>query len=195
MAMGQGRRLTAEDWSRAALAALGEGGVSAIAVEPLAVRLGTTKGSFYWHFPNREALVDAALALWESVGTEEVIAAMEAETDPGTRLRKLFAFTVESAGRNPVEARLLANADHPQVAPVLRRVTARRVSYVTQLYRTLGFSPAEARRRALLAFCAYLGHLQVAHAVPELLPATPGSWRQYLDDALTALLARDDGSG
>ncbi len=192
MAMGQGRRLTAEDWARAALAAVAEGGISAIAVEPLAVRLGATKGSFYWHFSNREALVDAALALWESRGTEEVIAAMEAEADPQTRLRRLFAYTVEAAGRSPVEARLLANADHPKVAPVLRRVTVRRVEYVMQLYRTLGFPPAEARRRALLAFTAYLGHLQLAHAVPELLPASPQSWRRYLDDALTALLAREN---
>lgn len=72
---------------------------------------------------------------------------------------------------------------------MLRRVAARRVEYVTQLYRALGFTAEQARRRALLAFCAYLGHLQLAHAVPELLPATPESWRGYLDDPLTALLA------
>ncbi|WP_412543871.1 TetR/AcrR family transcriptional regulator [Longispora sp. K20-0274] len=60
----QRRRLTAEDWAEAALLAFAEGGLAAVAVEPIATRLGATKGSFYWHFPHRDALVVAALALW-----------------------------------------------------------------------------------------------------------------------------------
>src|SRR3546814_8458026 len=50
-------RLSAEDWAQAALDLIAEQGVSAVAVEPLARRLGVTKGSFYWHFPSREALL------------------------------------------------------------------------------------------------------------------------------------------
>ena len=44
-------RLSAEDWAQAALDLIAEQGVAAVAVEPLARRLGVTKGSFYWHFP------------------------------------------------------------------------------------------------------------------------------------------------
>ncbi len=179
------------DWAEAALAAIAEGGLAAIAVEPLAARLGATKGSFYWHFANREALVDAALELWETRDTEEVIAAMEAEPDPEARLRRLFSHAVEAGSRNPTEVRLLATADHPQVAPVLQRVTERRIGYVTQLYREIGWAPAAARRRALLAFSSYLGQVQLAHAAPEVLPGTEREWRRYVDDALTALLHRD----
>jgi AcrR family transcriptional regulator len=40
--------------------ALARGGVSAVAVEPLAAELGVTKGSFYSYFPHRDALVAAA---------------------------------------------------------------------------------------------------------------------------------------
>ncbi|MBP8098362.1 MAG: helix-turn-helix transcriptional regulator, partial [Arenimonas sp.] len=54
-------RLSAEDWARAALDVIAEQGLAAVAVEPLARRLGVTKGSFYWHFPSREALLVAAL--------------------------------------------------------------------------------------------------------------------------------------
>ena len=46
-------RLGREAWEDAALAALGRGGLASVAVEPLAVALGTTKGSFYWHFADR----------------------------------------------------------------------------------------------------------------------------------------------
>ena len=54
-------RLSAEDWAQAALDQIAEQGVASVAVEPLARRLGVTKGSFYWHFPSREALLVAAL--------------------------------------------------------------------------------------------------------------------------------------
>ncbi len=189
--MGQDRRLTAGDWAKAALTAIGDGGLAAVAVEPLAVRLGATKGSFYWHFTNREALVDAALALWEARGTEDVIAAMDAEPDPQARLRRLFALTIGAASANATEVRLLAAADHPQVGPVIRRVTRRRVDYVTQLYAEIGFEPEPARRRGVLAVSVYLGHLQLAHAVPEVLPRNDAELQRYLDDPLTALLRRD----
>ena len=46
-------RLSAEDWAVAALDVIAESGLAAVAVEPLAKRLGVTKGSFYWHFPSR----------------------------------------------------------------------------------------------------------------------------------------------
>ena len=58
-------RLSAADWEHQALEMIAEEGVRAFAVEPLARRMGITKGSFYWHFPNREALLDQALASWE----------------------------------------------------------------------------------------------------------------------------------
>src|SRR5690606_6770697 len=54
-------RLSAEDWAQAALDLIAEHGVASVAVEPLARRLGVTKGSFYWHFPSRDALLQAAL--------------------------------------------------------------------------------------------------------------------------------------
>ena len=58
-------RLSAADWEQAALETLAENGLAAVAVESLARRLGVTKGSFYWHFPTREALIQATIERWE----------------------------------------------------------------------------------------------------------------------------------
>jgi AcrR family transcriptional regulator len=127
MVMTQGRRLNAEDWSAAALSALGEKGLAGIAVEPLAARLRTTKGSFYWHFANRDALIAAALDLWERSHTEAIIAAVDRERDPALRLRSLFRSILSTSatrGGN-IEVNLLAVADHPLVAPVMARVVER----------------------------------------------------------------------
>lgn len=182
-------RLTAEDWADAALTAIGEGGLAAVAVEPLAVRLGTTKGSFYWHFANRDALIEAALNRWAEIDTEEAILEVEAEPDPRGRIRLLFAGAIESATSDPLEVALLATASHPQVTEVLRRVTERRVSYVAELFAALGFPEPEARRRGLLAYTVYLGHAQLGHAVPSALPAAD-EFGAYLDEALDVLMMR-----
>src|SRR5690606_33252117 len=90
-------RLSAEDWAQAALELIAEQGVAAVAVEPLARRLGVTKGSFYWHFPSREALLVAALERWEQVEQEEVFGQLEAIPDPGQRLRSLFTLVAHEA--------------------------------------------------------------------------------------------------
>ena len=74
-------RLSADDWAQAALDLIAEQGVSAVAVEPLARRLGVTKGSFYWHFPSRDALLQAALERWEAVEQESIFGSLEQVAD------------------------------------------------------------------------------------------------------------------
>jgi len=49
----------------AARHALLEGGPGAVRVEPLARSLKVSKGSFYWHFKNREELLECLLREWE----------------------------------------------------------------------------------------------------------------------------------
>ncbi|MER6424055.1 TetR/AcrR family transcriptional regulator [Streptomyces sp. NPDC001137] len=183
-------RLTARDWADAALTAIREGGLAAVAVEPLATRLGTTKGSFYWHFTNREALIEAALARWVESNTDEIIATVETEPDAGRRLRALFHRVTKPGAADPLELSLLASTDHPQVAAALRQVTERRIGYLTGLFAELGFGEEEARERGLMAYSFYLGHSQLGHAVPGVLPSTR-EFPAYLEGAVGTLLRRD----
>jgi AcrR family transcriptional regulator len=181
-------RLSRQDWVDAALEAIAEGGLAAVAVVPLAERLGATKGSFYWHFPSREALIEAALAAWEQTTTSAVIAEIDAAAqDPRQQLRLLFKRVTELAARDRIELALLASADHPTVRPVLDRVTRRRIDFVAELFQRLGFPRADATRRALLAYSTYLGYAQLVHATPQLLPQTQTTRRVYLNDVLAAL--------
>ncbi|MGW1378790.1 TetR/AcrR family transcriptional regulator [Streptomyces sp. NPDC002446] len=183
---GTRQRLTARDWADAALAAIGEGGLAAVAVEPLAARLGTTKGSFYWHFANRDALVEAALQRWEELRTEAVITEVEAEPDPAERLRRLLRHATDRSAEDRLELSLLATAAQPRVAAALARVTERRVGYLASLFTELGFPEDEARRRGLLAYTAYLGLTQLGHAVPQTLPSGAARDR-YLDGVIDTL--------
>ena len=193
MAVADRKTLSAQDWAAAALHALATGGVAAVAVEPIAARLGTTKGSFYWHFSSRDALLEAALLRWERVETEDVIALVEAQPDARTRLRALLTLALGGHSAHPagneVELALQATAGHPLVAPVLARVTERRLGYLTGLFGELGFPRGPARQRSLLAYTAYLGHAQLAHSTPGTVP-TGQALARYVDAVIAVLVTR-----
>ena len=154
-------RLSADDWAQAALDLVAEQGVSAVAVEPLARRLGVTKGSFYWHFPSRDALLQAALERWEANEQESVFGSLEAVPDPAERLRALFLLVAREVKPHIIYSELLKALDHPAVQPVINRVSQRRLDYLVASFRQAGMGRVEAQHRARLAYAAYLGFLQL----------------------------------
>jgi AcrR family transcriptional regulator len=186
VAYGGMARRTRDDWNGVALRALAEGGVAAVAVEPLAARLGATKGSAYWHFPNREALLRATLERWEREHTEAVIELVESVSEPEAKLRLLFAKVLENVGHSAVELAVLAAKDDPVVAPVVARVTERRIGYLRELFGLLGFDAEVARRRAVLAYSIYLGQAQLLSAAPDVVAAR----RSLLEETLAVVTSR-----
>jgi AcrR family transcriptional regulator len=190
--MARSGSLSRDDWTTAALAALAERGVSAVAVEPLALALGTTKGSFYWHFTDRAELLGATLDLWEHVATRAVTDELDAVDDPGERLRLLFAMTFGSTSNGRVDVALMAAAADPVVADALQRVIGQRVGWLERNFRAMGLTAAEARPRALLAYTAWIGLAQLQHSLPSAVP-TGAARSRYLDHVL-ATLALDRGT-
>lgn len=154
----------------AALEALADGGVSAVRVDVLARQLGMTRGSFYWHFKDRNALILAALEEWERVCTTETIEQLERITDPRERLHTLLTYALDIEALSRLEPAIVAHANDPIVAPILERVTQTRVDFLTDAYAALGSTPADARRQALVAYAAYTGWLQLRSAAPHVLP-------------------------
>jgi AcrR family transcriptional regulator len=169
-------RLSAADWEAAAIDALADAGVAGVAIEPLARRLGVTKGSFYWHFADRDALLAAALRRWEEGNTERVIAGVADVADPRQRLRRLIGSVVRG-GRSDRIHIALATAKHPLVRAALARVTHRRLAYLESCYVELGQPRRAARRSALAAYTAYVGLVHLRLEAPTELPG---------DDALAA---------
>lgn len=160
---------------------MSRGGLAAVSVETLAADLGVTKGSFYHHFGTRDDLLAAALELWEDGHTRRVNAQVEATAlEPRARLEVLVREAVRMAEQDPVGLTLLADAAHPLVAPVLERVTATRLAYLATLYRQSGHPAATARRLALLTYSTYLGHAQLTHSTPGVMPRTQAARHEYL---------------
>jgi len=181
--------LSRDDWIDAATDALRRSGPAAVAVQPLARHLGATKGSFYWHFGARDDLLRASLERWAHTSTDDVIADIEAgDALPAERAKRLFARVTAHSAQYPGELAMLAAVDEPAVVSAVEQVTATRIDYIAGLLRAVGLRPAAARRRAVLAYAAYLGHAQLAHAVPSALPDSPRARRALVDEMTAVLL-------
>ncbi len=140
-----------QDWIRAGFRALRDGGIEAVRVEPTADSLDVTKGSFYWHFDNRQAWLDAMLADWERVGTDQIIELVNAAAgDPKKRLRTLMGAATESDQTGDIiEARLRAWASTDEAAAdAIGRIDARRVQFVVDILQEIGIPRRQAELRS-----------------------------------------------
>ncbi|WP_372790381.1 TetR/AcrR family transcriptional regulator [Paraconexibacter sp.] len=175
-----------DDWIEAALAAIEEGGLGAVAVEPLARRLGVTKGSFYWHFADRRALLGAVLATWQQRFVDDTAERFDAIADPRERLHLLLQHAFVEL-EPTVIVRLMAAGDDEDVAAALTVAAASRIALLQRAFSQLGLTPAAARNRAALAYSSYLGLAQLRLQAPGLLDS-PRKVSAFLRDVETALL-------
>jgi AcrR family transcriptional regulator len=162
--------LSAGDWEQQALVLIAEKGIRAVAVESLAKRMGVTKGSFYWHFHNRESLLEQSLIRWEKHDAANLQTSLSAIDDPRERLRSFFRRTGREKLTHNVYSSLCMASDHPQVEPLLERVAVRRMKHIEKAFEEIGFDAQEASHRARLTYSAYLGFLQLQrqHQTPSL---------------------------
>jgi AcrR family transcriptional regulator len=161
-------RLTADAWTAVALEAIAEGGLAAVSVEGLARRLGATKGSFYWHFDNRDALIKATLGAWEAGETIAVAKMLAPLPDAASRLRVLLRAALDDRAGARVEAGLLADSNVPVVRASLERATRARTGYLRQLFERIGVD--DSQDRATTAFALYLGLLHMRRAGASTTP-------------------------
>ena len=168
--------LTAADWAQAALQLIAEAGLGALTVEALAARLGVTKGSFSWHFKGRSDLLAAALARWEQRTTTEAITGLSAVNDARQRLCLMLDAASQAPRSRSLYAALAEAAEDPVVRRALNGVASARIEYLEACYRDLGLAQPLAKAKAVFAYAAYRGLLQLAHEAPAVLPT---DWSHY----------------
>jgi AcrR family transcriptional regulator len=144
-------------WIEEGLRALAAGGPDAVRIEPLAQALGVTRGGFYWHFGDRQALLDEMLDTWERATTEEVAERLEREGgDASAKLRRLFALASSRVLATDLAVRDWARRDET-VAERLRRIDNRRMDYLRSLFGSFCPDPDDVEARALLTFSLLIG--------------------------------------
>ena len=110
-------------------------GPTALAAEPLARDLGTTKGSFYWHFKDVPDFQSAVVKHWQGQAFARILAALEDKGGAEQRLRR-FGKEILSDSHDPA-MRAWARSD-ASVAKAIAQVDAERLTYLTNLLRHLG---------------------------------------------------------
>lgn len=179
--------MSRERWATEALKALARGGLSELSVEPMARRLGVTKGSFYWHFKNRDALLQAALERLEQNNAEAIEDFERRFPEPRARLRALFSAAFEPSSLGSLLIHLSAQREHPVIGPALERVTASRLRYLERIFQEIGLEGPAAQRQAFLSYSAYVGHYQVALTAPDHAPRGE-SFQAYISHLVEALV-------
>ena len=142
--------LTREAWISGAWDMLGETGLDGVRVEPLAKNLGVTKGSFYWHFKDRQELLDALLDRWFAIWDDQMSPDIDGNGTAADRIWALFESVIRRTTRGQtISLRLLSHKD-PDVALRIEVRDAQRLSFLMQRLKEIGFSHEEARVRGQL---------------------------------------------
>lgn len=161
--------LTPERWIEAATEVLVDHGIDNVRVDVLATELQVTRGSFYWHFRDREDLLRQVLQSWRDRATEQLTARLkQASGDARAQLREVLSlpFRGRAAMRAArIELALRAWARHDAMArQAVDEADASRIDYISGLIEAMGFAPTEARQRGFLLYSYVLAESQVSGA-------------------------------
>ena len=154
-------QLDRRNWIDGAIDVLARDGVAGLRVEVLAKRCGVTKGSFYWHFKDRQDLLAAVLEHWREGRIRDI--EKTTTVTPGMERSQLhFAIEVYGASRNrkgmSIELAVRDWARHdPQAAAVVEAVDLYRLDCTRKLFVAAGLSDAEAKSRSLLLYACVFG--------------------------------------
>jgi AcrR family transcriptional regulator len=151
------KRLTRDDWLKAALD-LSEIGIDAVKVAPLAERMGVTTGSFYWHFKNRQELLEALLDYWEREMTDAAIdAARHFAGSPVDRILYLMeSVMLGNLARYDRSIWHWAQSD-ADANRVFKRALKKRFSFAAWMFSEAGFSKRQAEIRGRMMAVYMMG--------------------------------------
>lgn len=152
-------RLTRSDWLLAGFNALAEAGPVALKAEPMARRLGTTKGSFYWHFADVPDYHRQMLSLWAEGAVDHIPEALADQPTPVARLRLLGQIVAGAGhptlGTLQVEPAIRAWArEDAAVAAMLAEVDAARIAHIQTLLNEVEITNPEMAR---IIYAAHVG--------------------------------------
>jgi AcrR family transcriptional regulator len=174
---------TRDEWIKAAAAALGRGGVEAVRVEALARDLGLTKGSFYWHFADRGALLDALLTAWET-GARGVLEAAASGSTAEERIAVFFRELPRPVnGVSDVEVRTWARHERP-VAERVSVVERERLVFLKDQLAQLGAPLVDAHRRAEAGYLSVQAWIERAARTPWM----KSDYTAFVNDVFRLLL-------
>jgi len=153
------KRISKDQWLQAALNSLLEHDVNGISIERLAKTLDTSKSGFYWHFNNKDDLLESILSYWESEFTDTVINSSTQQLENAEKKLQFISNMImdHQLGRYDLALRTWSNEDKG-VRKRINKTDRKRLSYICGIFKDLGFRGEEPENRASL-FILYHAYL------------------------------------
>lgn len=148
------QRVSKAQWLDMALDVMQTDGIAGVRIEGLAKRLSISKSGFYWHFKNRDHLLEDLLDHWFHEATEAIAVDPEMlALKPERRLRKLAEVILDNQLTRheiPIRHWALQDAD---AARVVKKVNRLRLDFVGKAFSELGFTGDDLDMRSMLFVC------------------------------------------
>lgn len=161
-------RLTREDWLDLGLRQLAAGGAEAVRLVPVCKAAGVTRGSFYHHFEDHDAFLQAMARHWMSTHTEDLLARFPADAKAEEKERLLTEMAMQVDFHVELGIRELARRNRV-VAAIVALADARRLQVLATLYaERFGIDEDRARMAAQLEYSAYVGAILVQSDIGEV---------------------------
>ena len=164
--------LERKHWISAGIQTLASQGVAAVRIELLAKDLQVTKGSFYWHFADRQELLNAVLAEWRRSTLTAVVESIWGKpADAYQKLDRLwricFSGRIDNPG-GPLEAALRQwSIADPKVADLIAEVDSERIAFVERIYRELPVDDPAGHARLFYAFVVGRNTIAMRLTLPD----------------------------
>ncbi len=153
------KQLQRFDWLLKALGIFIEEGIEAVRITRLADELNVTRGSFYWHFSNREDLIEALVDYWKNHNTNAIVEAVSSADSLSEGIFRFFETCLDTQLFDP---RLdLAIREWARRSPNIRQqldlADHLRVQALAEFYQRFDYPMPEAFIRARVIYFAQIG--------------------------------------
>lgn len=159
-------RLRPEDWLEAAQRRLVDGGIDAVKIGPLAADLKVTRGSFYWHFRDRNHLLETLLTQWRGQSHEMFDRLVGGDAASGMEefVRLVHLWIDESEFDPSLESAMRDWARTSEdVSAVVKAVDEERIAYIQRIFLDFGYGEDEAFIRARITYFHQVGYYTIGY--------------------------------
>lgn len=174
------------------MAQLAREGIEAVRVEVLARELGVSKGSFYWHFRDRDELLMQMLERWQNVEAEWLLAEESGGSNRPSAPIRWARFVERSVEPERIHEEIAVRAwarRDDRVAIRVADIERRKVRVIASVLADVGFAREAAESWSEIVCLVYLGWLDRTARDGEFRLASRGLG-DFLSDLILAASAK-----
>ncbi|MCA0042489.1 TetR/AcrR family transcriptional regulator [Celeribacter litoreus] len=151
-------RLSKEDWLETGLKIFGQSGPGGLRIATVCNAMKVSKGSFYWHFKDRQDFLISLFEFWRKRETTALIVFVEnAYSEPRDRIWHVVELVTlgDYDSATELAMRQWGQSDE-NVSASLEKVDAERIAFFTRQFEASGFDTETAHLRAIAIYALTL---------------------------------------